>query len=86
MINSNNALLCCISESNAQIEKTLIMSKRSHTFKDFEIEDKIWPGYALARVSFYISKKLHYVRRYDLENSINATTVLEIRRSSKKNY
>ena len=84
LINTHNCLICGISESNAQVLKGVTMEKRRILYSDFNIEDKIWPGYGLSRFSLIISKRLHYTRRHDLENDHNACIVIEVKRTKNK--
>ena len=46
-IRDGKFLITGVSESNPQISRSLIMSKRKDLFKDYWLEDKIWPGYNL---------------------------------------
>ena len=81
IINTSKSSIIFVSESNSQLDKPVIMSKQKRLFNEFNIEDKAWVGYNLSRVSFYIRKNIQYKRRTDLENNINSTIVIEVKRS-----
>ena len=84
IIKGSNSNIIGVSESNAQVNKADIMSKRHKIFEGYSIEDKIWQGYGLARYSIYVRKDLIYKRRKDLENEVNACIVIEIKCSKGK--
>ena len=83
-IDTTNAKIIIISESNINVYDPEEMVTREKCFPDFNLEDKILPGCKNARVSIYIHKSLEYTRRIDLENEINSTLCIKIRRSKNK--
>ena len=83
-ISKGKYLITGVSESNPQLSRSGIMTRRLQLFKDYNLEDKIWPGFDLSRFSFIIDKRLKYKRRTDLENQIKASIILEVKRPRTK--
>ena len=83
-INENDAKVVILSESNIDTSNDEEMANRESCFSTFAAEDKTFDGNSKARISMLIHKSLEYRRRKDLENNINCTIVVQIRRSKRK--
>ena len=83
-INETKAQLVIVSESNMDVKNEEMVDARAKNFPGFHFISKTLPGSSNGRLSIYISKEIEYKRLEDLENDVNSTAILEIRRKGKK--
>ena len=83
-VEDTKAKLVIVSESNIDTNNLELMDRRAKNFPGFRFFDKTLPGSTNARLSIYVSKELEVERMSDLENNINSTAVLRIRRKRRK--
>ena len=83
-VSQHKPKILVVSESNFPVNDPEAITSRRISFPKYKFVDKVLPGNDVARLTILIDEEIDFERCSSLENEINSTAVIKIRRSHKK--